>query len=123
MEIKGKIIAILPPREGVSKAGKEWKIQEYVLETLEKYPKKMMFSVFGAERIAQFNITEIGEELIVRFDIDATVYNGRWYNSISAWKVEREAVQEPIQAPEVTPTADEIFASKKEEKGTDDLPF
>ena len=89
MEIKGKIIAILPPREGVSKAGKEWKIQEYVLETLDRYPKKMMFSVFGAERIEQFNIKEIGEELTVKFDIDATEYNGRWYNSMAAWKVER----------------------------------
>ena len=36
MELTGKIIAVLPERGGVSKAGNEWKIQEYVLETMEQ---------------------------------------------------------------------------------------
>ena len=38
MEISGKIIAILQPKGGVSKAGNEWKMQEYVIETHEQYP-------------------------------------------------------------------------------------
>ena len=33
MEITGKIIQVLPEVGGVSKAGNEWKKQEYVLET------------------------------------------------------------------------------------------
>ena len=33
MEVTGKIIAVLPLQGGVSKAGNEWKKQEYVLET------------------------------------------------------------------------------------------
>ena len=33
MEIKGRIIHVLPLQEGVSKAGNPWKKQEYVLET------------------------------------------------------------------------------------------
>ena len=33
MEIQGKIIQILPEQGGISKAGNEWKKQEYVLET------------------------------------------------------------------------------------------
>ena len=36
MEISGKIIAILQPKGGVSKAGNEWKMQEYVIETHEQ---------------------------------------------------------------------------------------
>ena len=40
MELTGKIIATLPERGGVSKAGNEWKIQEYVLETMEQYPAR-----------------------------------------------------------------------------------
>ena len=57
MEFTGKIIAILQPRGGVSKAsGNEWKAQEYVIEDHGQYPRKMCFDVFGADKIEQFNI-------------------------------------------------------------------
>ena len=119
MEIKGKIIAVLPERGGVSQAGKEWMTQEYVLETEDRYPRKMSFSVFGAERIAQFNI-QLGEVLTVKFEIDCKEYNGRWYNSITAWKVEREN-QQPVatEAPAVAPPSSEIFNQQQ----NDDLLF
>lgn len=87
MEIQGKIIAILPERSGVSARG-EWKAQSFVIETHEQYPKKLVFDVFGADRLAQFNI-QSGEELTVSFDIDAHEYQGRWFNSIRAWNVQR----------------------------------
>ena len=68
MELAGKVIAVLEPRGGVSKTGNEWKVQEYVIETHDQYPKKMCFDVFGADKIAQFNI-QAGEELNVFFDV------------------------------------------------------
>lgn len=102
MELTGKIIAVLPERGGVSKAGNEWKIQEYVLETMDQYPRKMMFNVFGADRIAQFNV-QLGEVLTVSFDIDSREYNGRWYNDIRAWKVDRNVA--PAAAPAAAPIA------------------
>ena len=70
MELEGKVIAVLEPRSGVSKTGNEWKVQEYVIETHDQYPRKMCFDVFGADKIAQFNI-QVGEELNVYFDVDA----------------------------------------------------
>ena len=63
MELQGKVIAVLPERSGVSARG-EWKSQSFVIETHEQYPKKLVFDVFGAERLAQFNI-QSGEELLV----------------------------------------------------------
>lgn len=89
MEITGKIIAVLPERSGVSaRTGAEWRCASYVLETLEQYPRKMNFDVFGVDRIQQFNI-QVGETMVVSFDIDAHEYQGRWFNSIRAWKVDR----------------------------------
>ena len=89
MEITGKIIAVLPERSGVSaRTGAEWRCASYVLETLEQYPRKMNFEVFGVDRIQQFNI-QVGETMVVSFDIDAHEYQGRWFNSIRAWKVDR----------------------------------
>ena len=89
MEITGRIIAVLPERSGVSqRSGAEWKVATYVLETQEQYPKKMAFEVFGVERIQQFNI-QVGEMMTVSFDIDAHEYQGRWFNSIRAFRVDR----------------------------------
>lgn len=91
MEIQGKVIAVLPERSGVSARG-EWKSQTYVIETQEQYPKKMAFDVFGADRLAQFNI-QSGEVINVSFDIDAHEYQGRWFNSIRAWNVTKVSQQ------------------------------
>ena len=98
MDITGRIIAVLPERGGVSqRSGSEWKVGTYVLETQEQYPKKMCFEVFGVERIQNFNI-QVGEMLTVSFDIDAHEYNGRWFNSIRAFRVDRNV---QTQAPDV----------------------
>ena len=72
MDLQGKVIAVLPAREGTSARG-PWKSQEYVIETHDQYPKKMVFNVFGADRIDQFAI-KAGEEVMVSFDIDAQQY-------------------------------------------------
>lgn len=129
MEITGKIIAVLPARSGVSaRTGSEWKVQEYVLETQEQYPRKMCFDVFGADKIDQFAI-QIGEQLTVSFDIDAREYQGRWYNSIRAWKVERVAAQDPSapagmpQFPPIGETGAVPIADFSSGDAKDDLPF
>ena len=85
MELQGKVIVALPERSGVSSRG-EWKSQDFVIETHESYPHKMVFSVFGVERLQRFNI-QVGQEVLVSFDIDAHEYNGRWFNSIRAFDV------------------------------------
>ena len=97
MEITGKIIAVLPARGGTSaRTGNAWKSQEFVIETInEQYPRKCVFTVFGEDRLNQMNI-QLNEVLTVSFDIDAHDYNGRWFNDIRAWKVDRsQAAAQP----------------------------
>lgn len=125
MEITGKIIAVLEARGGISKTGNEWKMQEYVLETHEQYPRKICFNVFGTDKISQFNI-QMGEEMTVSFDINAREYNGRWYNDIRAWKVERGVA--PVAATTTTETpmvsAPKVNATDfNVQNEADDLPF
>lgn len=89
MNLEGKVIAALPAKSGISKtSGNAWKSQEYVIETADTYPHKCCFNVWGEDKINQFNI-KVGETINVSFDIDAHEYQGRWFNSIQAWKVER----------------------------------
>ena len=136
MEITGKIIAVLPANGGVSaRTGNPWKSQDYVIETHDQYPRKCCFRVFGEEKINQFNI-QAGEELTVSFDIDAHEYQGRWYNDLRAWAVNRTvaaaqpaAAPQPASAPPFPPAqpAESPFASEASadagDGSTDDLPF
>ena len=123
MELTGKVIAVLEPRGGISKTGNAWKVQEYVIETInEQYPRKMCFDVFGEDKINQFNI-QVGETLTVHFDMEAREWQGRWFNSIRAWKVDRTPVNPPVPGADdvpFPPTAPVDFSAGDEK---DDLPF
>ncbi|MBO7415976.1 MAG: DUF3127 domain-containing protein [Bacteroidaceae bacterium] len=128
MEITGKIIAALESRSGTSKtSGNPWMIQEFVLETInEQYPKKMMFSIFGEDKIRQAAIS-VGDEVVVSFDINAREFNGRWYNDIRAWRVSHDVngaapAAQPYAPAAAAPAAaaPDPFAPSNEK---DDLPF
>ena len=139
MEITGKIIAVLEPRKGVSsRTGSEWICGQYVLETLDQYPRKLFFEVFGTDRMQQFNI-QLGETLTVFFDIDAREYQGRWFNGVRAFRVDRgeaapaptpeATTAAPVATPAVQPAPEAPAAAPidtipfEAPSATDDLPF
>jgi hypothetical protein len=140
MEVVGKIIQVLPTQEGVGRNGNPWKVQPYVLETFDQYPRKVHFEVFGEERIKQ-NPCDIDQVVTVSFDIESREFNGRWYTSIRAWKIQQgdmtqanaaqpapaapaqpAAPAAPMAAPaEPIANVDPFDASAGD--GTSDLPF
>lgn len=124
MEIKGRIIHVLPAQSGVSKSGSAWKKQEYVLETEDQYPRKVCFGFFG-DRVDQYPAA-IGDDVIVSFDIDSREFNGRWYTNIQAWKLEKVAASAPNDIPPVPndlPPFDAAPSDFTAASSTDDLPF
>lgn len=102
MEIKGKIIAKFTPIRGVSKAGKEYAKQEFVIETLDRYPKKVCFSIWGSERVEKFK-GEVGDTATIKFDIDSRENGGRWYTTLNAYAIDIEPIATP--APTATTVA------------------
>ena len=133
MEIIGKAIAALPVKSGVSqRTGEQWQSREYVIETQEQYQKRICFEVFGTDKLKEFNIRN-NDLIKVYFDITAREYNGKWYNSIRAWKVEHvnqdgsaagataaPAAATAPQAPQAPATQAAAPAAQESEE---DLPF
>ena len=103
MEVVGKTIQVLPLQEGIGRNGNPWKLQGYVLETLDQYPRKVHFEVFGEDRIKQ-NPCEIDQLVTVSFDIESREFNGRWYTSIRAWRIQQGDTTQAAQ-PAVAPAA------------------
>lgn len=115
MEITGKITHILEARSGTSpRTGAAWMSQSFVIEAIEpgrQFPTRCVFDVFGEDRLRQFNI-QAGETLTVSFDLDAREYNGRWFNSVRAWKVERPQIDPATGMPmPYTPAAPTAVAA------------
>lgn len=139
MDIKGKIIQKLEMQSGTSKAGNAWKKQEYVLETLDSYPKKVKFDFFG-DRADQYPL-EVGDVITLSYDIESREFNGRWYTDIRGFKAMKEdpnmvaagapyppapgmpapAPADPGTAAPVPPAPDTSF--EQGPVAADDLPF
>lgn len=81
-QLTGTIIKILEPRKGTSKnTGKDFFVQEYIVETQEEYPTKVHFSVFGEDRVKGYNLQK-GDAVQVFFYVNSREYNDRWYTDI-----------------------------------------
>lgn len=86
MELQGRIIQVMPISSGVSRNGNKWQRREFILETPGQYPKKVCLQLFG-DRVNQYPVS-VGQDVKVSFEIESREYQGRWYSSITAWKVE-----------------------------------
>ncbi len=128
MEIKGRLVKKIGQREGDGAHG-HWIIATYLIQTEEMYPKSMAVDVMNGEfanRIGQFD-SFIGKMVVVRFDIDAHEYQGKWFNSIKAFGI-KDAVnetKEPASSnapkPQQDTPADPVGTSGTQ--NDDDLPF
>lgn len=88
MELKGKLTAKLAEQRGTSKAGKDWVKQDFVIETNDKFPKSVCIGVMGEDKIKLLSNVAIGEDLTCSINIESREYNGKYYTSVSAWKID-----------------------------------
>lgn len=89
MEVQGRITKILDPVSGTSKAGKEWKKQTFILETEEKYNNVYPIEVFGLDKLEEVkDVLQVGNEVNVHFNVNANEWQGKYFVSLSSWKIE-----------------------------------
>lgn len=81
---KGKLILKSEPRQITDK----FRVMDFVIQTPdEKYPQSIQFQVMN-DRIQEMDIYSLGEEIEVSFDVRGREYNGKYYNTLNAYKVE-----------------------------------
>ena len=83
---------------GTSQNGTQWSSQEYVIEELnEQYPSRAVIQVYGSDKIQQFGI-QVGEIITANIGLKAhQSRDGRWFNQLDCWKVERPNSQQQGQ--------------------------
>ena len=130
MEIKGKLVLVLPAVTGQGRNG-EWKRQEFVIEQEGSFPRKACISTWGDK----VNVEELkmGSMLNIFVDVESREFQSKWYTSLTAWKVEvlddgagsQASPLQPQQSAESSPfTPTQVYADdSSEEEPKDDLPF
>lgn len=98
VKFTGKIIAAGQVQMGTSQSGTQWSSQEYVIEELnQQYPSRAVIQVYGSDKIQQFNI-QLGEIITANIGFKAhQSKDGRWFNQLDCWKVERPNAQQQGQ--------------------------
>lgn len=90
VKFTGKIIAAGQVQMGTSQNGTQWSSCEYTIEDLnEQYPSRAVIQVYGSDKIQQFGI-QLGEIITAHIGLKARQSKeGRWFNQLDCWKVER----------------------------------
>lgn len=98
VKFTGKIISVGQVQMGTSQSGTQWSSQEFVIEELnEQYPSRAVIQVYGYDKIQQFNI-QLGEIITAHIGLKARQSKeGRWFNQLDCWKVERPNGQQQGQ--------------------------
>lgn len=110
MEIKGKVLQVLPTESGTSRNGNQWQRAALIVETAEnaKFPKKLkIVNMKNAEIFAKI---AVGEEVVFKAEVESREYNGRWFTEVTCWSWEvLQAAPQQAQA--------------QAQQATDPLPF
>lgn len=90
VKFTGKIIAAGQVQMGTSQNGTQWSSCEYTIEELnEQYPSRAVIQVYGSDKIQQFGI-QLGEIITAHIRLKTRQSKeGRWFNQLDCWKVER----------------------------------
>ena len=111
-QISGKLTKIYP----VETKGNNFQTQEFVLETQERYPQFVKFQL-TQEMCGTIDKYNEGDQLNVSFNIRGREWQGKYFNNLSARKIENSATS--------TPAGQSMLAEENlnQISPDDDLPF
>lgn len=115
MEVKGRVVQLLPLQSGMGKKG-QWKKQEFIIETQSQYPKKVCLSIWG-DKVDQYRLN-VGDDISATVDLESREFNGRWYTEARVWKLEKPGGNQ--SAP---PAPDEEPYFTQQSASIDEMPF
>ena len=87
LEVIGKVVRHLPRQSGVGKNG-AWSKCDFVIETLEQYPKKVCISAWGDKSDNLEQQCPVGKTVKVAVNIESREFNDKWYTDVRAWRID-----------------------------------
>lgn len=89
------ITKVLEVQKGTSKAGKDWQKLTFVGTTNEEYNNTYALEIFGDEKVENFQkFNKEGDTVNVEFNVSCNEWQGKYFTSLSAWRVEKAGSSE-----------------------------
>lgn len=122
MELSGKIKVIFDTMTFDSGFRK----REFVVTTQEQYPQDIKFELYQ-DKVSLMDHYQVGEDVVVAFNLRGNEYNGRYFVNVNAWKIDRAVANVSEGMPPVAPPPPTAPASPAVDMSSggeeDDLPF
>jgi hypothetical protein len=99
LEIVGKVQQMLPQQSGIGKNGTSWSKREFVIETIEQYPRKVCISVWGEKSDSLEQQHPVGSMVKASISIESREYNGKWYTDVRAWRIDAATEEKSPEIP------------------------
>lgn len=126
-EVTGKVLEVFQAESGNGKNG-PWAKMQFLIETIENYPQKMLIDIWNTERnprIDQFGgLLQPKAEITVSFTAAAAQSRktGKWFNSLTAFYIRPAAAAtntaaEPTEEVTDPETLDQVRAKLIQQYG------
>lgn len=140
LDITGRLIQVLPHVTGEGRNGTPWQKQEFIIETIEQYPRKVCLSLWG-DKVNELKKFALNDTITASLNLESREYNGRWFTEARAWRMElgagtpasggfaqptapAQAAYAPPAAPAQAPATPSPLPEPLQSFGDDDdLPF
>ena len=120
LEITGKIEKILDVQKFPKKTNpsENWVTQDYLVRTTDEYNNLYCLNVFGEENVEKLTkYNKVGDNVKVQFNVNCREQKGKYYTSLSSWRIEKVESESLDANPNFETTTD------IHEEDNDDLPF
>jgi hypothetical protein len=106
MQVKGKIVAIMPTQVVSEKFSK----REFVVETPDQYPQQILFQL-TQDKCSLLDSLKVGQEVDVHLNIRGRSWQNpqgetKYFNTLEAWKID---VLGATAQPHIADDLDEMF--------------
>jgi hypothetical protein len=81
-KIKGKILKKLEVKEGVSKAGRSWRRQQFVIEQDTDFKDELCCTLFN-DSISMLERFKEGQWVVLTLNLKSREWNNKYYNDIN----------------------------------------
>lgn len=114
LKFTGKLVKVFESKKITDKMTK----REFVVqEEADRYPQTILFEVIN-DNCKLLDGFKIGAGVEVTFNLRGREYNGKFYNTLSAWSIKKAYINKEVQ-PEVVQA--EVVTSNNSD--SDELPF
>lgn len=107
MEIRVSVVQHLAEASGTGRNGNQWTKREFVGETYDQYPRKIVFTIFNRKDDIP-KLPDVGSDILVDFDLESNAWNTRdgqerWSTSVKVYSIKPGSAANPAPSEPAVP--------------------